>query len=63
MYRSRFVDEKSFLESTSAVDQLHPLGRMGQPRDIAMAVVFLASPAAGWITGVELPVDGGMLVT
>ncbi len=63
MYRSRFVDEKSFIESTAAVDQLHPLGRMGQPRDIAMAVVFLASPAAGWITGVELPVDGGMLVT
>ena len=63
MYRSRFVDEKSFHESAAAVDLLHPLGRMGQARDIALAVVFLASPAAAWITGVELPVDGGMLVT
>jgi NAD(P)-dependent dehydrogenase (short-subunit alcohol dehydrogenase family) len=38
-----------------------PLGRWGQPEDVARAVVFLCSPAAGFITGVALPVDGGYL--
>jgi len=36
-----------------------PLGRVAQPADIAAAVAFLASDAAGYITGVLLPVDGG----
>jgi NAD(P)-dependent dehydrogenase (short-subunit alcohol dehydrogenase family) len=38
----------------------HPLQRIGEPADIANAVVFLASDAASWITGVVLPVDGGL---
>jgi 3-oxoacyl-[acyl-carrier protein] reductase len=37
----------------------HPLGRIGEPEDVARAIVFLASDAASWITGVTLPVDGG----
>jgi NAD(P)-dependent dehydrogenase (short-subunit alcohol dehydrogenase family) len=36
-----------------------PLGRWGQPEDVAGAAVFLCSPAAAFITGVVLPVDGG----
>lgn len=39
-----------------------PLGRWGVPDDVAQAAVFLCSPAANFITGVILPVDGGYLV-
>lgn len=40
-----------------------PMGRMGSPDDIATAVQFLVSPAAAYITGASLVVDGGMLLT
>jgi NAD(P)-dependent dehydrogenase (short-subunit alcohol dehydrogenase family) len=40
-----------------------PLGRLGEPEDIARAVAFLASDGAAWITGETLVVDGGQLLT
>jgi 3-oxoacyl-[acyl-carrier protein] reductase len=40
-----------------------PAGKIGSPVDIANAVAFLASPLAGFITGTNLRVDGGMLPT
>jgi len=40
---------------------LYPLGRVGEPEDVAAAVAFLASSDAAWITGQTLPVDGGLL--
>lgn len=39
--------------------KVHPLGRVGEAEDVARAIVFLARPENNWITGVELPVDGG----
>jgi len=48
---------------TSALMAQIPLGRLGHASDIAHAVSFLASPQAGYITGTELHVNGGMFMT
>ncbi|TKA61943.1 hypothetical protein B0A49_12596 [Cryomyces minteri] len=42
-------------------DDAHPFGGMGDVEDVARAAVFLASDDARWVTGVPLPVDGGLL--
>jgi 3-oxoacyl-[acyl-carrier protein] reductase len=46
-------------EFQKQVEALTPLGRIGQPQDIAPAVTFLASPDASWITGETLTIAGG----
>jgi NAD(P)-dependent dehydrogenase (short-subunit alcohol dehydrogenase family) len=40
---------------------VHPIGRLGQPEDIAGLAVYLASDESAWVTGTALPVDGGYL--
>ncbi|MXM68874.1 SDR family oxidoreductase [Streptomyces sp. HUCO-GS316] len=47
-------------EVLEAVREVYPLGRVGEPEDIAAAVAFLASRDASWITGTTLTVDGGL---
>jgi 3-oxoacyl-[acyl-carrier protein] reductase len=47
-------------EETRRQSELSPLGRLGQPEEFANAAAFLVSPAASYITGVMLNVDGGM---
>ncbi|NLO79007.1 MAG: 3-oxoacyl-ACP reductase FabG [Xanthomonadaceae bacterium] len=47
-------------EQRTLLQQQIPLGRLGSPDDIAAAVVYLASPAAGYVTGETLHVNGGM---
>ena len=40
-----------------------PAGRKGDPRELAAAVIFLAAPAGGYVTGQTIPVDGGLTIT
>jgi 3-oxoacyl-[acyl-carrier protein] reductase len=61
------IDSKSQTQNISmedvakAMESTVPAGRFGKPEETAKAIVFLASPAAGYINGVSLAVDGGRL--
>lgn len=48
-------------EGRRAIEALHPFGGTGRAEDVAKGYLFLASDEAGWMTGVNLPVDGGFL--
>jgi 3-oxoacyl-[acyl-carrier protein] reductase len=53
--------EEAWPEGVRRWHEAAPLKRLGQPLDVADAVLFLASPAARWISGANLVVDGGVL--
>ena len=54
-------DEPGGAEYLRAIEQMHPMGRLGEPEEVAKAIAFLASEDASFITGAILPVDGGYL--
>jgi NAD(P)-dependent dehydrogenase (short-subunit alcohol dehydrogenase family) len=56
-----FMTDEQVKDTLPGFNAFHPLGRNGQPADIAEAILFLASPNAAWITGTVLPVDGGVM--
>ncbi|MCZ6833637.1 MAG: glucose 1-dehydrogenase [Acidobacteria bacterium] len=53
-------DYQAFLERGS---ETHPLGRVGQPEEVAELILFLASSKAAWITGTTMSIDGGRAQT
>ncbi len=57
----RLPDEPGGTEYLEAVKAAHPMGRLGEPSEVAKAILFLASDEASFITGAILPVDGGFL--
>ncbi len=60
MVESHLRATSPYLEAArAAADAAHPIGRMGEPDDIAWAVVWLASDEAKFVTGAEIVIDGG----
>jgi NAD(P)-dependent dehydrogenase (short-subunit alcohol dehydrogenase family) len=52
---------ESVPEVARRVAARHPLGRLGEPEDVAYACLYLASDEASWVTGAVIPVDGGLI--
>jgi len=59
MYRGFIKTSKNPDAMNKQLVQLHPIGRIGKPDDIAYGALFLASDEASWITGAIIPIDGG----
>jgi len=57
-----YVDRTDFPGMISRLNEMHPLGRIGRPEDIACAVLFLSCDESAWITGQDLIVDGGLTI-
>ena len=54
------LSEMLWTYDESAAAGMHPLNRLGEPADVATAITYLCSDQASWLTGVVLPVDGGV---
>jgi NAD(P)-dependent dehydrogenase (short-subunit alcohol dehydrogenase family) len=57
----RLPEEPGGSEYIEEIERMHPMGRLGEPEEVAEAIAFLASDQASFITGAILPVDGGYL--
>ncbi len=57
----RLSSEPGGPQYLSDIERMHPMGRLGEPAEVASAICFLASDEASFITGAVLPVDGGYL--
>jgi NAD(P)-dependent dehydrogenase (short-subunit alcohol dehydrogenase family) len=63
LHRRSGMAEPQYAAFLERAKETHPLGRPGQPDDIAALIVFLASDRAGWMTGETIPIDGGRHLT
>jgi NAD(P)-dependent dehydrogenase (short-subunit alcohol dehydrogenase family) len=59
LHRSGGMDEEAYAAFLERSKTTHPLGRVGQPEEVAELIYFLASPRAGWITGGTYLIEGG----
>ncbi len=63
LHRRSGVNEENYAAFLERSKQTHPLGRAGEPDEIADLIAFLASDRAGWITGETISIDGGRHLT
>ena len=60
IYQS-FIEKDQIAETLAGFDGFHPIGRIGQPKDVGAVVDFLLSDQADWVTGAIWDVDGGVI--
>jgi NAD(P)-dependent dehydrogenase (short-subunit alcohol dehydrogenase family) len=63
LHRRSGMNEENYAAFLDRSKQTHPLGRAGDPGEIADLIAFLASDRAGWITGETISIDGGRHLT
>jgi NAD(P)-dependent dehydrogenase (short-subunit alcohol dehydrogenase family) len=63
LHRRSGVNEENYAAFLERSKQTHPLGRAGEPEEIADLIAFLASDKSGWITGETISIDGGRHLT
>jgi NAD(P)-dependent dehydrogenase (short-subunit alcohol dehydrogenase family) len=63
LHRRGGMDEEKYAAFLERARLTHPLGRPGQPDEIAALILFLASSQSGWMTGETIPIDGGRHLT
>jgi NAD(P)-dependent dehydrogenase (short-subunit alcohol dehydrogenase family) len=56
-----FIKPDEVHESLQGFNDFHPIGRIGEPKDVASTIVFLLSDEASWVTGAIWNVDGGVM--
>ncbi len=59
LHRTGGMNPEAYAKFLEHSQTTHPLGRVGQPEEVAELIYFLASPKAAWITGISCPIDGG----
>ncbi len=63
IHRRGGMSEENYAGFLERSKQTHPLGRVGEPTEVADLILYLASPRAAWITGVTYSIDGGRAQT
>jgi NAD(P)-dependent dehydrogenase (short-subunit alcohol dehydrogenase family) len=63
LHRAGGMDKDRYDEFVEHSRTTHPIGRVGEPEEVAELIYYLASPRAGWITGVTYSIDGGRAQT
>ncbi|MEK6303796.1 MAG: glucose 1-dehydrogenase [Acidobacteriota bacterium] len=63
LHRSGGMSEEAYAAFLEHSKTTHPMGRVGEPHEVAELICFLASDRAGWITGATVSIDGGRALT
>jgi NAD(P)-dependent dehydrogenase (short-subunit alcohol dehydrogenase family) len=63
LHRRSGMNDSQYAAFLDRSKETHPLGRPGQPEEIASLILYLASDRAGWMTGETIPIDGGRHLT